>query len=76
MLKKPISGNTDWFTNPQPNINVNISSNPWYKDLTSWLWIGGVICTLGLVYGDINFVLRAPPQHSLKLYLVQILHQL
>jgi len=40
----------------KPSIDINIDSNPWYKDLTSWLWIGGIICTIGLAYGGYKFL--------------------
>jgi len=40
----------------KPSIDINIDSNPWYKDLTSWLWIGGILCTIGLAYGGYKFL--------------------
>jgi len=38
----------------QPPINIEI--NPWYKDLTTWLWIGGTLCTIGLLYSGYKFL--------------------
>ena len=40
--------NKNLFSDPF-NVNINIPSTPWYKDSTSWLWILGITCTLGLV---------------------------
>ena len=37
-------------------INININPTPWYKDLTTWLWIGGVLCTVGLAYTGYKFL--------------------
>ena len=31
-------------------INVNVNTTPWYKDLTTWLWFGGTIATVGIFY--------------------------
>jgi len=42
--------------NPQGSINVNINSIPWYKDLSTWLWFGGTICTVGLIYCGYKFL--------------------
>lgn len=35
------------FTNP---FNAPINTTPWYRDLTTWLWFGGSIATVGLFY--------------------------
>ena len=32
------------------SINIDPISTPWYKDLTTWLWIGGIISLVGLSY--------------------------
>lgn len=32
----------------QPAVNINVS--PWYKDLGTWLWIGGIVGTVGVCY--------------------------
>ena len=36
--------------------NITINTNPWYKDLTTWLWIGGIFGTASLLYLGIKFV--------------------
>src|ERR1700709_1360230 len=41
--------NKNWFTDPF-NININVQSTPWYRDYSTWLWIAGVTCTLGLAF--------------------------
>jgi hypothetical protein len=41
--------NKNLFTDPF-NININVQSTPWYRDYTTWLWIAGVTCTLGLAF--------------------------
>jgi len=56
-LKQPKINNTDWFTSP--NINVNIDSNPWYKDLSTWLIIGGVISLLGISYLGYSYIFNS-----------------
>jgi len=31
--------------------NINITSpTPWYRDWSTWLWVGGGICTIGFIY--------------------------
>jgi len=35
---------------------ITIEITPWYKDLSTWLWISGVICTIGLAYGGYKFL--------------------
>jgi hypothetical protein len=32
------------------NINVEPTPISWYKDLSTWLWLGGIICTIGGLY--------------------------
>lgn len=32
----------------QPTVNINV--NPWYKDLSTWLWIGSIAGTIGICY--------------------------
>lgn len=36
--------------------NITINTNPWYKDLTTWLWIGGTFGTIALFYLGYKFV--------------------
>ena len=31
-------------------INININPTPWYKDLTTWIWISGAIGLLSVGY--------------------------
>ena len=38
---------SDWF---KSSINFNINPTPWYKEYTTWLWIGGTLCTIGGLY--------------------------
>jgi hypothetical protein len=48
-LNKPIS--KEWFNSP---FGLNLNPTPWYKDLSTWLWIGGAITmaagSLGAMY--------------------------
>lgn len=37
-------------------INLNINSTPWYKDTTTWLWIGSIVGVLGVIYCGYQFV--------------------
>jgi hypothetical protein len=34
-----------------------IESRPWYKDLTSWLWIGGSLVTVGAMFIGYKFIM-------------------
>jgi hypothetical protein len=43
----------DWFKNP---FKVTVEVSPWYKDLSSWLWIGGIICTVGVSYAGYKWM--------------------
>ena len=31
-------------------LNININTTPWYKDLTTWLLIGGTLASIGVFY--------------------------
>jgi hypothetical protein len=43
----------DFYKSP---INLTVNYNtPWYKDLTTWLWIGGSIVGVGLLYLGYKF---------------------
>jgi len=42
----------DLYTKP----SVNIDITPWYKDLSTWLWIGGVLCTISIAYTGYRFI--------------------
>jgi len=37
----------DWFKGP---LNININTTPWYKDLSTWLWLAGIASALGLCF--------------------------
>jgi hypothetical protein len=39
-----------------PSINVNIDPSPWYKDLSTWVWIGGTLALAGLTYVGYKFL--------------------
>jgi hypothetical protein len=39
------------------NINVETVSTPWYRDLTTWLWIGGIISIIGVSYLGYKFIM-------------------
>lgn len=41
-----LASNKDLLTNP---FNLNIHTpTPWYRDSTTWMWIAGITCTIGL----------------------------
>jgi hypothetical protein len=40
----------------KPSINITIDSNPWYKDISTWLWIGGGLCTIVFIYSGYKFL--------------------
>jgi hypothetical protein len=38
------------------DININVTtSTPWYKDLSTWLWVGGSVIGIGLLYVGYKF---------------------
>lgn len=39
-----------------PGININIDPTPWYKDLSTWAWIGGTLALAGIVYVGYMFI--------------------
>ena len=42
----------DWYK----SFNITVQTNPWYKDLSTWLWIGGIFGSVGLLFvGYKNF---------------------
>jgi hypothetical protein len=47
----PESSLREWYKTP---LNININTVPWYKDLSTWMWIGTIVgataCTLGIGY--------------------------
>jgi hypothetical protein len=43
----PESSLREWYKTP---LNIYINTTPWYKDLTTWLWIAGVANSLGVLY--------------------------
>lgn len=46
--------NKDWIFNP---INLNINPIPWYKDWSTWLWIGGGIISIGVIFVGYKLVM-------------------
>ena len=46
-LRKNYKSVDEMFTNP---FNVTINTTPWYRDLSTWLWIGGTLASVGLAY--------------------------
>jgi hypothetical protein len=53
---QPIS----WFDSP---LNININTTPWYKDLTTWIWIGTIVsATAGIVgIGYLGYIYLSDP---------------
>ena len=39
------------------NITVDPTPISWYKDYTTWLWIGGILCTIGGLYFGYKFII-------------------
>jgi hypothetical protein len=39
------------------NINVETVSTPWYRDLSTWIWIGGIISLIGVSYLGYKFIM-------------------
>jgi hypothetical protein len=39
------------------NINVEPVSTSWYRDLNTWLWIGGIISVIGFTYLGYKFIM-------------------
>jgi len=39
-----------------PSINITTDSTPWYKSLNTLLWIGGIICSVGVLYTGYKFL--------------------
>ncbi len=38
-------------------LNININTTPWYKDLTTWLLLGGVVASVGVLYIGIKIIM-------------------
>ena len=51
---KPKGSIEDWLK-PSPKYNIKINTNPWYMDITTWLWVAGVATTLGACYVGYQF---------------------
>ena len=51
-LSKISNISKDWL----PGVNINVNTTPWYKDLTTWLWIGGIISFIGVGYLGYKFL--------------------
>jgi hypothetical protein len=45
----------DFYKSPI-NLSVNTSTS-WYKDLGTWLWLGGIACGIGLLYFGYKFLM-------------------
>jgi hypothetical protein len=37
-------------------ILIHTNTLPWYRDLSSWLWIGGAVSLIGIVYCGYKFI--------------------
>jgi hypothetical protein len=46
--------------------SASVDTTPWYKDTTTWLWIGGIAITVGVLYLGYQFV--ANPTYILDLF--------
>jgi hypothetical protein len=54
-IRNLLKDQPNWFDS-SPSINVNKESTPWYKDLSTWLWFGGIICSVGAIYVGYKFI--------------------
>jgi len=43
------------------NININSNPTPWYKDISTWLWIGGIITSIGAIYFGYKLIFDIDP---------------
>jgi len=55
-FNKHLDLNNKWATELYKPHNININFTPWYKDLSAWLWIGGIFGSLGLLYIGYSFL--------------------
>jgi hypothetical protein len=37
-------------------VNLNINTTPWYRDLTTWMWIAGAASAIGVIYCGYQFL--------------------
>lgn len=57
---------SDWLKSP---ININVSSTPWYKDLSTILWVGGILAGGVAIVGVTYFVIKIIQDPSIILSL-------
>ncbi len=38
-------------------VNININTSPWYKDLTTWLLLGGSLACVGVLYLGVKIIM-------------------
>jgi len=43
----------DWYKGP---FYITINTTPWYRDLSTYLWIGGIVSLLGGLYFGYKFI--------------------
>jgi len=43
----------DWYKGP---FNITINTTPWYKDISTWLWLGGIASVIGAAYFGYKFL--------------------
>lgn len=36
-------------------INLNVNTTPWYRDLSTWLWLAGAVSAIGVIYCGYQF---------------------
>jgi len=46
----------DFVKNPFINVTATPVVDPWYKSLNTWLWIGGILCSVGVLYTGYKFL--------------------
>jgi hypothetical protein len=54
-IRNLLKDQPNWFDS-SPSINVTIDSTPWYKDISTWLLIGGVLSLLGIGYLGYSYI--------------------
>jgi len=56
MLNKPKVGFEEWLKPSGRYANITINTNPWYTDLSTWLWVAGIAGSLGICYLGYQFM--------------------